>query len=109
VNDVRICGLTREWTTYAWLCASCREARFARGWKVALFDTPSAYEGRVFTGLCQDCPAPAQPAAVDFVATPREPRPDDLPPPFVPMKRKGKGLGATPARSPMAELWEGSA
>ena len=68
-TTVRICALTREWTTFAWLCEKHRGVRERGGWRIFLLDTPEAFHGRVFIGACQDCPAPPQPPAVDFVPT----------------------------------------
>ena len=59
-----------------------------------MLDTPEAFPGRVFTGACQDCPAPAppQPPAVDFVPT--------LSTATLP------GRASAPTASPMADLRE---
>ena len=61
MTDVRICELTRAVSHYAWLCASHRFVRERRGFSVKVSAS--------VTGLCDDCPPPEQPAAVDFAPT----------------------------------------
>lgn len=73
-----IVELTREWTTVAWLCEACVEKRKAKGW--------TCQPIKAVEQLCDDCPRPPQPAAVDFVPTlpgsgSRLPHPGEVPPP----------------------------
>ncbi len=114
-EGVRICALSGKWDAKAWLCARCREAREKAGWKVVLLDTPPAYEGRVFTGACDDCPPeetaldPVYPGERRTFVSVRPARPesdvlDDIPP-FVPYRPKRRELDR-PDRSPMADLWD---
>lgn len=89
-STVRICALTREWTTHAWLCEEHRAAREAKGWRIFLVDSPAVFLEAAFTGRCDDCPPPRQPKKVAFAPTRAESR---------------VGGAAAQGRAPMTDLW----
>lgn len=63
---VYIVELTSGITTTCWLCPNCLAAKVAAGW--------TAKVGREIAQLCDGCPKPPTPAAVDFLPTPRTAR-----------------------------------
>lgn len=74
--SVRIVELTSGITTTAWLCPTCLAAKQAAGW--------TAKVGREVAQLCDGCPKPPTPKAVDFVPTSpggRRPTRAECPPP----------------------------